>query len=267
MSEDIIRRIRELEKRIKEQKEKIAYVETILRVIEEEHPRLTREELMLLPEYRHSYYGRLGLIRWLRTYEKELEELKKMIPPYTHKRIRLTFSIETGMGHEPFLAEITCDTVIPKDADEDEVIRRVVHATIKYFWILFDVRKDITKDMEMFWGSETYSQMVRRAIFFQKHAKEVYEEAMDEFLMKLLDLGGLTKTPDKYVTTEAILNIGVETPIPATEKSEPKYPRVHVFIDKKEKYEFTKDIHIRIAPESKFNLLRILGIKLEMGGE
>jgi len=118
--------------------------------------------------------------------------------------------------------------------------------------------------MEVFWGSETYSRMLKRAIFFQKYATEVYEEAMDEFLTELLNLGGLVRPPDEYVTTEAILSIGVETPFPASAESEPKYPRVYVFIDKKRKYEFRKEIYIRIAPESKFNILRVLGIELEL---
>ena len=55
MSEDIIRRIRELEQKIKEQQEKIDYVQTILRLIQEEHPELTHSELLQLPDYRRSW--------------------------------------------------------------------------------------------------------------------------------------------------------------------------------------------------------------------
>ena len=263
MSEDIMRKIRELEQKIKEQQEKIDYVQTILRLIQEEHPELTHSELLQLPDYRHSWYAYMGLRRWLLTYQRELEKLRKLIPPYTHKRIRMTFSIETGTGHEPFLAEVTCDTILPKDAPEREVEERTVNAAVKYFWILFDTWKDVTKDMRVFWGDKVYSWVVRRAKFFQKYAKEIQEEAMDEFLTKLMELGGLSRPSDEYVTTEAILNIGVETPTPEDEKAEPKFPRVHVFIDKKKEYAFRKEVHIILAEESKFNILKKLEMELE----
>ena len=264
MSEDIIRRIRELEQKIKEQQEKIDYVQTILRLIQEEHPELTHSELLQLPDYRRSWYAYMGLRRWLLTYQRELERLREIVPPYTHKRIRMTFSIETGKGHEPFLAEVTCDTVIPRDMDEEHVIERTVNAAVKYFWILFDTWKDVTKDMQVFWGKETYSWIVRRAKFFQKYAREIQEEAMDEFLMKLMELGGLSRPPDEYVTTEAILSIGVETPIPEDRRAEPKFPKVHVFIDKKRKYAFRKEVNIIISEEKKFDILKKLGMELEI---
>ena len=268
MSEDyevIMRRMRELEERIKERETTIKEVQYHLERIRELLPYMTHEELLRThEEYRHLWYSLRSLRGWQTRDIEELEELSKMIPPYKFERIRLTFSIETGVGHEPFLAEMTCNTMIPREMDEDEVIERVCNAAVKYFWILFDAWKDVTKDMEVIWGRDEYSRIVKRIIFFQKYAKEVYEEGMDELLTDLIRHGGLYRPPEEYVTTEAILNIGVETPTPAPETAEPKYPKFEMFIDKKIKYELQKTVTIRLAEKTRINMLEMLGIMLEV---
>ena len=268
MSEDyevIMRRMRELEERIKERETSIKEVQYHLERIRELLPYMTHEELLRThEEYRHLWYSLRSFRGWQTRDIEELEELSKMIPPYKFERIRLTFSIETGVGHEPFLAEMTCNTVIPREMDEDEVIERVCNAAVKYFWILFDAWKDVTNDMEVLWGRDEYSKIKRRIIFFQKYAKEVYEEGMDE-LFKWLERHGVpAKSPEEYVTHQAILNIGVETPTPAPETAEPKYPRFEMFIEKKIKDEFQKTVTVNLAEETRINILEKLGIVLEV---
>lgn len=267
--EAIFRRIREYEERIRRRAETIEYFETIVATIREEHPELTHYELLAInPEYRRTYFSIWALKGWQTRDRKVIEELKKIIPPIEAMRVRLTFSIETGEGHEPFYAEVTCDTVI--GIEETAPLHRLMNVTIKLFWIIFDIGKAL-KDLEWLKDKEPrlYDEIVRRKEFFQKYAEEIYEYAMDNMLLRIIKLGGLDRSPDEYVTVQALIKIGVEY-LPAVPEAEPKYPKVRVLIEKgtskETKGQWVIERLLLIADESKVNMLRRLGITYEEEG-
>ncbi len=232
--EPILRRIRELEERMRTRAETIEYLESIQKITREEHPELTHMELMvMLPTYRHTAYSISALKGWQTRNRKEIKELKDIIPPYKFLRLIVTFSIETGTGHEPLYAEVTCDTVI--GLDETVALDRILNAVIKLFWIMFDVQKAL-KDIEYLKDTskeakEIYDFVVKRKIYFQKYATEIYEAAMDNLLKIIIELDGIARDSEEYVTCQAIIKIGVEY-YPAPEGAKPRYPDVHVLIEK-----------------------------------
>lgn len=217
----------------------------------------------MITEYRLLFYSLRAYEGWQTRDRKKILELKKVIPPYKYLRISLTFSIETGMGHEPFYAEVTCDTVI--GLKEPEHTDRVMNATIKLFWIMFDIQKAL-RDLEDVKDKDPklYDRIVKRKEFFQKYAEEIFEYAMDNLLKVIIELGGLARSPDEYVTRQAIIKIGVEY-FPAPEEAEPKYPKVHVIIEKgtskETKGEWVIEKDLLIADETEIDMLKILDME------
>ena len=268
--EPVLRRIMELEGRIKTRAETIAFIETRLAVTREERPQYTHADLLrIYPPYRRDFYAMRSFKGWQTRDRKLIEELKKVIPPYKWLRIVITFSIETGRGHEPFYAEVTCDTVV--GAEETVAVDRIVNATIKLFWIMFDVQKALydlgwLKVSEKKEETEIYDFMVKRKIFFQKYAEEIYEEAMDNLLKVIIKLEGLARDPEEYVSCQAIIKIGVEY-YPSPEEAEPKYPKVHVLIEKgtsaETKGQWTIERVLLIAPETEIDILKLLAMRYE----
>lgn len=273
--EPILRMIRLLKERIKARLDTIEYLDTILRIRREETG-LSHAELMVIDgTYRGTFYSIRAFRGWQTRDQRRIDELEKVIPPYRWYRIIVTFSIETetellrGADKQtasPFYAEVTCDTVIGVDVESGEVIKRVSNATIKLFWIVFDSFKCITDDKRDLWGAENYDKILKRAIFFQKYATTVFEEAMDNFFKGIIELGCLARMPDEYVTRQAIIKIGVEFHY-APEEAEPKYPAVNVLIEKgrskETKGEWTIEKEIIIADKTDVDILRKLGIGVE----
>jgi len=267
--EPIIRRIRELEEFVRRRQDTIDYLKTVLEVRRTETG-MTHEQLMVAdPTYRHTFYAIRSLEGWQTRYRRLIEELKKVVPPIEFLRVILTFSIETGEGHEPFYAEVTCDTVIPAEMPEEtksELVERIANAVIKLFWIIFDALKDVTKDKQELWGKEAYDKVLKRVIFFQKYAKEISETAMDNLLKMIRELGGLLRSPEEYVTQQAIIKIGVEYHY-AFKEAEPKYPIIGILIEKgtspATKGDWVIEKRIIMADKTDVNILEILEIRLE----
>ena len=267
--EMIIRLIRELEERISIRAELITEREESMRVRREETGLSHLWLFAIDREYRGWEYSRRALLGWQTRDRRQIEELKKVIPPIKAYRIILTFSIETGEGHEPFYAEVTCDTVISAEMPEEqqkEMINRIINAVIKLFWIVFDSFKCVMDDRKTIWGQEEYDAILKRVIFFQKYATTVFEYAMDNLLKRLIDHGCLTRPPEEYVTRQAILKIGIEYHY-ALETSEPAYPMVHVLIEKgrdeESKGEWTIERNIQIADETDIDIMMILDMRVE----
>ena len=268
--EAVVRAIRILEERIRKRRETIEFIETRLAVTREERPQYTHAELLrIYPPYRRDFYAMRSFKGWQTRDAKKIEELKKVVPPYRFLRIVITFSIETGRGHEPFYAEVTCDTVV--SVEEAVAVDRIVNATIKLFWIMFDIQKALydlswLKDSEKKEEKEIYDFIVKRKEFFQKYAEEIYEEAMDNLLKVIIKLEGLARDLEEYVTCKAIIKIGIEY-YPAPEEAEPKYPHVHVLIEKgtsvETKGQWTIERLLLIAPETEINMLKILDMRYE----
>lgn len=267
--EMIIRLIRELEERISIRAEMIAEREESMRVRREETGLSHRLLFSIDREYRGWEYSRRAYLGWQTRDRRQIEELKKVIPPIRAYRIILTFSIETGEGHEPFYAEVTCDTVISAEIPEEkqrEMINRIINAVIKLFWIVFDAFKCVMDDRKTIWGQTEYDAILKRVIYFQKYATTVFEYAMDNLLKRLIDHGCLTRPPEEYVTRQAILKIGVEYHF-APEKAVPEYPMVHVLIEKgrsKETLgEWVVEKKVEIAEETDVDIMIILDMKVE----
>lgn len=289
--EALMREKSELEERIRRRAETIRYFEDILGVTRAEHPALTHRELMIrFPAYRGTFYSVRSLRGWQARNRKRIEEIEEVVPPHRWVRIVITFSIETGEGHEIFFAEVTCETVIPEE--ETPAIKRIVNATIKLFWTLFDVQKalyDLSAEQREFRGLKPipkadYDEIVRRKEFIQKHATidvdvkkwiealeahplEVRETYMDRLLRVIIGHGGLEREPDEYVTVEALIKIGVEEPKPAPPTAEPKYPMVYMLVEKgksaETKGEYTLGAKLLVAPETDVDILEKLKMKYE----
>lgn len=227
------------------------------------------ELLRLITEYRLLFYSLRAYKGWQTRDRKKIEELKKVIPPYNFLRVSITFTIETGTGHELFYAEVTCDTVIPRT--EEVASDRIINAVIKLFWIMFDIQKALL-DIEWLKDKDpkTYDKIVKRKEFFQKYATEIFEYAMDNLLRAIIKLGGIERSKDEYVTKQAIIKIGVEY-FPAPDEAEPKYPKVHVLIEKgtsaETKGEWTIEKDLLIADKTTIDMLKILDMVYEHEGK
>ena len=266
--EPILRRIRELEERIAARQETIEYFEEILRVRREETGLSHIELFHIDPAYRGTVYAIRALRGWQTRDREEIEKLKKLIPPIKALKLTITFSIETGRGHEPFYAEVTCQTIISADTpreQETEIVDRIVNAVIKLFWVLFDIQKALY-DLEHLKGTSEYDYMVKRKMQFQKYFKKIYEEAIDNLLKMIKNKGGLKRDPEEYVTTQAIIKIGLEVH-PASPEDEPKYPTVNVLIEKgrseETKGEWIIEKQLIIAPKTDINIMEILEMRTE----
>jgi len=179
----------------------------------------------------------------------------------------LTFSIETGLGHEPFYAEVTCNSIMTSDLPEaeiDERIRRIVNGTLKLFFIIFDGNKIVRTAK----GEHDEDWLVRTLMYLQKYANPVYEGkeprrgeeqvgGMDGFLEMLMDRIE-ARDPDEFVTKEALIAIGIE--YESSAEFEPEYPRVHVEIEKTRKRHYHDERDIILAPSTDVWIDRILGM-------
>ncbi|MBA7554343.1 hypothetical protein ES705_46957 [subsurface metagenome] len=135
---------------------------------------------------------------------------------------------------------------------------------------MFDVQKAL-KDIEYLKDTskeakEIYDFVVKRKIYFQKHATEIYEAAMDNLLKIIIELDGIARDSEEYVTCQAIIKIGVEY-YPAPEEAKPRYPDVHVLIEKgtsaEKKGDWIIEKVLQIALETEIDMLKILNMRYE----
>jgi len=177
--------------------------------------------------------------------------------------LRLTFSIETGKGHEPFECEVTCESILPTtdEAQRGYYLRRIVNAVIKYFWVVFDSFKDIRPAKGIAEGSPM-ERALKWAIWLQKYADPIEEENVDMFLELMMKLGAFQRDLDEYVTHEAVITIGVE--YEATIRTQPAYPNVDVYIEKTRVRRFHLKRRLIVADTTDINILEILDIELSI---
>jgi len=157
-------------------------------------------------------------------------------------RIFLTFSIETGVGHQkPFYAEVTCNTVVMSDLSEDklkEITHRVINGVLKLFFIVFDGWKIVITGKKR--ADRDPEWLIKTLSYLQFFADPIYEGGeidrkeqkggMDGFLNMLMDRITARDDFDEYVTRESIIAIGIE--YESTASMDYEYPRVHVDIEK-----------------------------------
>jgi hypothetical protein len=297
--EPIIREIMELEDRIRKREERIKEIEERMAKRREETGLSHRELYRIDPEYR-SWANSVRSLRGWNTFDrKRIEELRKLLPPLRALYQIMTFSIETGRGHEGFFAEITCDTVIPYEASRAErrkIMQRALNACLKYFFIMFDSQKCVNKYLEAEWGTPVYSLLkdiidrywnvysikvrvyteeeAERASRYRellsKHPNVITEEMMDEFIRTVRRFECFKRPLDEFVTRQSIIKIGVEYQF-APEGAEPKYPLIYVLVEKgKEKKTVVEKggdwilmAKIKVADKTDIDLTDILKMRCE----
>jgi len=288
--EPTIRRIMELENRIKAREETITYFEDILKTRREETGLPHTELFRIDRAYRGTVYAIRALKGWNTRDRKTIEELKKLIPPIKAIKLLLTFSIDTGRGHETFYAEVTAETVTSPNLtveQRSEIVSRTLNVVIKFFWIIFDANKAITKDKKQIWGEEVYTRLKNFKNFIQyqvvksispedipkiyeilrAHPLTTLESAMDNFIKALKQLGCFEERElDEFVTRQAIIKIGVEYQY-AKETDEPKYPLVYLLVekgrDKETKGEWIFTAKLTVADKTDLDMMELLDMKYE----
>ena len=210
-----------------------------------------------------------------RLLETELLTAYTIVEKLKFLKIYLTFSIETGAGHELFYAEVTCDTVVKPDliaSERQEIVRRVVNAVLKLFFIVFDglkVVKTAEKEKDPDW-------LIRLLIYLQKYADPIYErgprEGMDGFLDMMMERIR-ARPPDEYVTRESQIDVMVKPKKFATEEAiitigieyeaadlGYEYPYVHVDIEKVRVRHYHIERTLVVAPATSIWMDEILGM-------
>jgi hypothetical protein len=301
--EPIIREIMELEDRIRKREERIRELEEMMAKRREETGLSHRELYRIDPEYR-SWANSIRSLRGWNTFDrKRIEELKKLLPPLRALYQIMTFSIETGRGHEGFFAEITCDTVIPYETSRSErrkIMQRALNACLKYFFIMFDSTKCVNKYLRAELGDHIYWSLKKRTddywnvystkvrVYTEEDAKKaeeviasyrellskhpyvITEEMMDELIKELERYGCFRRPLDEFVTRQSIIKIGVEYQF-APVDAEPKYPLIYVLVEKgKQKETVIEKVgdwilmaKIRVADKTDIDLTDILKMRCE----
>jgi hypothetical protein len=259
LTEDIWRRIRELEERVKKFQEELKSIEEEIAAFRLKFPQYTHYQLLMInPVYAMLWGKRMSRMRWIKEWTEKIEKLKKVIPPVKFLTVSVTFSIETGKGHEIFAAEITAETIVPKEYPP-EILSRIVNACIKYFFIAFDAYKDITKDKEVVWGKPVYDRMLKWCRKFM-YISEIEEKNIDDFLKTLEKLGGISRPKEEYLTYESIIKIGVEE-FPTEEAL--TFPKVNLTIEKTEVGYYVDRKVLYLSDKPEYNILDKFGIKVE----
>jgi DNA-binding Lrp family transcriptional regulator len=297
--EPIIREIMELEDRIRKREERIKELEERMAKRREETGLSHRELYRIDPEYRGWANSIRSLRGWNTFDRKRIEELRKLLPPLRALYQIMTFSIETGRGHEGFFAEITCDTVISYETSRSErrrIMQRALNACLKYFFIMFDSQKCVNKYLAYEQGASVYSSLksvvdrfwnvysINIRVFTEEEAEKVSEyrellakhpyvireEEMDEFIRRVREYGCFKRPLDEFVTRESVIKIGVEyqfAPIDA----EPKYPLIYVLVEKgkekktviEKKSDWILMAKIKVADKTDIDLTDILKMRCE----
>lgn len=185
-----------------------------------------------------------------RKYYPELITTYTIIEKLKFLKIYLTFSIETGAGHEPFYAEVTCDSVVSPDLGEEalhEHIRRIVNGVLKLFFIIFDGNKLVRtaeKEKDPDW-------LIRTLMYLQRYSYSINESdekgGMDGFIDMLMDRIAI-RHPDEFITRESIITIGVE--YESTADTTYEYPYVHAVIEKVRERHWHQERIVVLAPST-----------------
>jgi len=300
--EIISRQIFELQEKIRKAEDEIKAYEDLIKTFEEAAEKATPIEKyywypMRIARLRMLIGGIRGRIsRW----QHKIEELKKLLPPFKYQSIEKSFTIDTERGKGPFSCEVTAVTVFPADitpAERDEKLKRINNAILKYFFILFDAAKDLgrppgptAESRIRMVGRAEYDRVFRAMLYLQKYLKPIpagqYEKIkwlltdikrgevtreevkyvtemeMDAFLTALMQMGGLKRPTEEYVTYESILKVSITPPTP-TRHDQPQYPECLLYIEKKTEPPFTAFRKILIAPTTAIDMLNILNMKEE----
>ena len=221
-----------------------------------------------------------------RLLEEELLTTYTIIEKLEYLKIILTFSIETGTGHDvPFFAEVTCDTTVQAVADRAEIERRVVNAVLKWFFIVFDAFKIVrTADVpdrhpQVLIDYVRYLQVHAEPIrevewrtFFREGRTVRVKRGMDGFftyrehgvdIMELILTQIAIEGPEYFITRESFIAIGAEY---GTADFEYEYPTVHVIIEKTRPTRYRVERTLILAPATNVWLDEILNMVISYGG-
>lgn len=199
-----------------------------------------------------------------RVYYPELLTSYTIIEKLKLLRIFLTFSIETGTGHEkPFYAEITCDSVVSPDLSEkmlEEHVRRIVNGVLKLFFIIFDgnklVRTADKRDRE-----RDPDWLVRTLMYLQRYADPINEiderGGMDGFIDMMMDRI-YERNLNEFTTRESVITIGIE--YESTADTTYEYPYVHAVIEKVRVRKWHQERVIVLAPSTVIRMDEILNM-------
>jgi len=193
--------------------------------------------------------------------EEELLTTYTIIEKLKLLRVYLTFSIETGTGHEPFYAEVTCDSVVPPDLSEkvlEERVRRIVNGVLKLFFIVFDGNKLIRtadkRDRE-----RDPDWLVKTLMYLQRYADPINESdergGMDGFIDMLIDRI-YERNLNEFTTRESVITIGIE--YESTADATYEYPYVHAVIEKVKLRRWHQERVIVLAPSTVIRMDEIL---------
>ena len=171
-------------------------------------------------------------------------------------KIYLTFSIETGAGHEPFFAEVTCDTVMPpnlKDSEMRDRVRRVVNGVLKLFFIVFDGNKLVRTEKR----EKDPDWLIRTLMYLQRYANPVYEGTdprrteqrggMDGFIDMMMSRINM-RSFDEFVTRESVITIGIE--YESTTDTTYEYPYIHASIEKVRERRWHQERIVVLSPST-----------------
>jgi len=274
MSEIVSRQIFELQEKIRKAEEKIKAIEDLIKQLEELAEKAT-------PIEKYYWYPRriarermsIGALRsQIARWQRKIEELKKLLPPFKYQSIEKSFSIQTNEDVSPFECEVTAVTVFPADispAEREEKLKRINNVCVKYFFILFDSYKDIgspgphseiANSIIRAVGKEFHSKLFKAMIYFAKYLppipveqyqkikwlldeiKEgvrreevlyVTEEEMDAFLTILLHISGLRRASADELRAALIK---IKTPPAAAEEYIPPLMRFQLRKREAEEY-------------------------------
>jgi DNA repair exonuclease SbcCD ATPase subunit len=209
------------------------------------------DRLKILTELRKRLEGEIKAIK------EKIEELKKRVPK-VGKFVRMTFSIQTGVGNEvPFFCEVTARTVV--SPIEKTPTERIANLCLKYFWILFDVWKDLRKEHKSLLGTVAYESLAGWIKSLQKYKDVIEEKEIDDVIDELVKtVGAFIKPKEEYATYEDVIKVGVEE-IPV--KEPPTFPELDVSFEKKELKPFTSHIKLILDKITKIDIMKLLGIK------
>jgi hypothetical protein len=213
------------------------------------------------PKRTREAYQLMAYQRWLSYYVQRLAELNAHIAEQSiARKVQLTiiFSVETGGGREPLVAELRADTSINYQnfqARESDITRRIVNAGVKVFWFAFDRSKDFHKDdpnrdtLDYFW-----------------EGNELAEVDMDWLFKEIIKVGGLKLAKDEYFVYQAVIKVGVQVTHEVETRS--AYPVVTMRMYKAKPDEYARgekrDIGVKVVhlndPNSYFDLLAYFGM-------
>ena len=208
-------------------------------------------------------YQLMAFQRWLRYYTERLVELNRHIAEQSAaRRVQLTiiFSVDTGGGREPIVAELRADTSINYEnysARAEEITHRIVNGGLKVFYFAFDRSKDFHKDNQ--------NRIILDKFF---EATNLDEVEMDFYFNQILKVGGLKYSKETYFVYNAVIKVGVSIVDEVTTRSQ--YPVVTMQMYKAKPSEYAQGVKTPIGakvlklndPGEFFDLVAYFGITI-----